>query len=114
MTMKANLLLLVTGCVLLSACSTISFTNGPVDAKASLSSESTWHHNMWFSLVEVSAPVDLKQRCSGKDWVRITTERSFLNGLAGGIDTSVLGARVGVLVVGIDIWDPWTVAYECR
>jgi len=65
---------------------------------------------MWFSLVEVSAPVDLKQRCSGKEWVRITTERSFVNGLVGGLDAQAL--HVGV--VGIDIWDPWTVAYECK
>lgn len=112
--MKTNAILLLAGCALLPACSTISFTNGPVDANVSLGSESNWHHNMWFSLYEASDPVDLKQRCVGRDWVRITTHKSFFNGLAGGIDSAVLGLRVGGVIVGIDIWDPWTVAYECK
>jgi hypothetical protein len=38
-----------------------------------------WHHNSVFALVEVSDPVDLRQRCSG-GWSSVTTEESFLTG----------------------------------
>lgn len=83
-------------------CSTINFENGK--AGSALYKNSEWHHTVAFSLFEVSDPVDLRDRCNGKPWETVKTERTFLNGLAGMVDS---------LLVGVDLWEPWTVEYAC-
>ncbi|MBI4598442.1 MAG: hypothetical protein HY737_08600 [Candidatus Omnitrophica bacterium] len=89
--------------ILSLGCSTIHFQNGQDAATPETNSE--WHHTVAFSLVEASDPVDLHDRCNGKPWHDVMVERSFLNGLAGSIDS---------LIVGVDLWEPWTVEYSCR
>ena len=89
--------------VLCAGCSTIQFQNGPSTQPREISNE--WHHIAAFSLMEVSDPVDLTDRCNGKAWDTVTTERTFINGLAGMIDS---------LIIGVDLWEPWTVEYSCR
>lgn len=86
----------------LSACSTIHFKNGAQAANKAAYEE--WHHNAAFSLVEISQPIDLAAKCNGKNWTEVTTQKTFLNGLAGSIDT---------IIVGVDLWEPYTVTYTC-
>lgn len=96
---------LVTVCcaVLTAGCSTIHFQNGQGTAKPYKNSE--WHHTVAFGLMELSDAVDLDERCRGTEWDTVTTERTFINGLAGMVDE---------LIVGVDLWEPWTVEYTCR
>jgi hypothetical protein len=93
--MRTMALLAVTA--FLSACSTIHFSNGNVAAEDT--SYSSWHHNAIFDLIEVSAPVDLSQSCPDGRWAMITTELSFVGGLASAITYS--------------LWTPWSVAFSC-
>ena len=83
-------------------CSTIHFDSGR--ASASHIKHSEWHHTVAFTLLEASDPVDLYDRCAGKEWSTVTTERTFLNGLAGCVDS---------LILGVDVWEPLTVEYVC-
>ena len=93
----------VTAMLILSVgCSTIQFENGK--SSSALYKNSEWHHLAAFTLLEASDPVDLHDRCNGKPWETVTTERTFLNGLAGMVDS---------LIIGIDLWEPWTVEYSC-
>lgn len=100
---KKNMLIIIFSLLLLSGCSTMYFHNGPPTADVQMHSE--WHHNLVFRLWEVSEPVDLENRCAGKDWTTVKTERTFVNGVAGVIDS---------VVIGVDVWDPWTVEYSCK
>mgnify|MGYP000409786742 CR=1 FL=1 len=89
--------------ILLSGCTTIHFDrNENLDLNATKSE--TWHHNIVFSLVEVSDPVNLKQECGDQEWSSVKTELSFLNGLASGI--------TGIVVPYI--WYPKTVEVSCN
>jgi len=86
-----------------SGCSTMHFNNG--DVPSSPTTQSEWHHNAVASLVEVSSPVDLKSRCNGNNWSEVTTETSFVNGLAGAVGNGIL--------LGLPVWNPMTVEYTC-
>lgn len=86
----------------ITGCSTVHFKNGNVAGSGS--GGETWHHNFALSLYEATPPVNLSQRCNGKAWSVVTTERTFINGLAGSVDN---------LAVGLDIWDPWTARVQC-
>lgn len=59
-----------------------------------------WHHDGILRLVEFSSPVDLKDRCGGKDWKTVRVEETFLNGLARGVTYG--------------LYDPWDVSYACK
>ena len=87
---------------LCSGCSTINFDSGRTPTSQEKHSE--WHHTVAFSLLEASNPVDLHDRCAGKNWSTVTTKRTFLNALAGSIDS---------IILGVDVWEPWTVEYVC-
>ncbi len=89
--------------ILSVGCSTIHFQNGQSSMPREKASE--WHHTGIFTLVEFSDPVDLNDRCRGKSWDTVTTKRTFINGLAGSIDS---------ILIGVDLWEPWTVEYSCR
>jgi hypothetical protein len=91
-----NKLLVLSLFVLTSACSTIYFHNGSSDSV----DHDEWHHDGILALVEFSPPVDLNERCEGKSWGTVETQRSFLNWLAG---TFTFG-----------IYDPWMVSYSCK
>jgi hypothetical protein len=84
-------------------CSTIHFKNGQGSATPYENSE--WHHTVIFTLMEESDPVDLHNRCNGKAWDTVTTKRTFINGLAGSIDS---------ILIGVDLWEPWTGESTCR
>ena len=87
----------------LTACTTIHFENGKqLQTKNSTSSEK-WHHNFAYGLYEHSKPVDLNKECDGKNWNKVTTELSFINGLAASVVNN-LGP----------IWYPKTVTIECE
>lgn len=91
-----------------SGCSTMHFNNGPGQVPTDTQSE--WHHTAVMSLWEVSSPVDMKERCKGKDWTVVTTERSFSNMLVGSVDNVLLAFKA----TGLDLWSPWTVEYSCK
>ena len=99
-TMVTSAVIMLISCL---GCSTIQFENGK--NHAALYTNSEWHHTVAFSLLEASDPVDLHDRCNGKPWETVRTERTFLNGLAGMIDS---------LIIGVDVWEPWTVEYACH
>lgn len=88
----------------LTGCSTMHFTTNAPMTRAPEMSE--WHHNAAFSLLEVSAPVNMKQRCSGDGFQIVTTQQSLVNGLAGSVDT--------LFAAGLDLWTPWSVSYVCN
>ena len=103
MKQSLNLLVaLVAGALLASGCSTIRFTSGKPGSPADAVEE--WHHTVVLGLIEASKPVPIEDRCRGKHWSEVTTERTFLNGLAGAVDG---------LIFRIDLWEPWTVRYIC-
>lgn len=96
--------LLTTG--LLSGCSTINFEKkqkNDVEA-ADAVTYSNWHHNIVFSLIEVSSPVNLNNKCGKKSWSSVKTELSFINGVAGGLVNYLIGP----------IWYPKTVEVTCN
>jgi hypothetical protein len=99
--MKSSLLLTLAA-ALVTGCSTIRFDSGKPASTAVKHSE--WHHTVAFTLLEASDPVDMHDRCIGKPWSTIKTERTFLNGLAGSVDS---------LILGVDLWEPLTVEYVC-
>ena len=61
-------------------CSTIYFHQG--SNKDTSVDHDEWHHDGILRLVEFSPPVDMANRCEGKNWSNIKVEKSFLNGLA--------------------------------
>ena len=103
-----NILSIIAAAALLTGCSVMHFQNGTVEAEGRPVEK--WHHNVAYSLMEVSKPVDLKELCADKKWSMITTKETFVTGLAGSADN----ALTGILVPGgIDIWDPQMVEYTC-
>ena len=81
-------------------CSTIYFHN----SSNAMPDHEEWHHDGLLGLVEFSPPVDLNERCEGRDWETVKTEKTFLNGLV----STVAGSAAGRL------YDPWEVAYACQ
>lgn len=77
-------------------CSTLHFDNGDADTEYRYRE---WHHGGIFDLVEFSPPVEMRERCGGKDWRSVKVEKSFTNGLADG--------------VSYNFYDGWTVEYDC-
>ena len=61
---------------------------------------SEWHHDGIIRLVEFSEPVDLNNRCEGKDFSSVRVEKTFIQGLVGAISYG--------------LYDPWDVSYACR
>jgi len=80
-----------------SSCSTIHFQNGESSTDAETYSE--YHHMAGLELVELSAPVDMRQRCKDKEWQSVKTQRTFLNGLVGAFTQP--------------FYSPWEVTYSC-
>lgn len=85
----------------LAGCSTIEFTNGSA-AAVGTESYDYWHHNVAFSLYELSQPVGL-DNCQNGTWSALTVEKSFISAVAGSAD----------MFIGFDAWDPWAVALDC-
>lgn len=106
--MKIALIGLSVSGLLLSGCSVMHFKNGETPARGQV--HEAWHHNAAYSLLEVSKPVDLKTLCAGKGWSRVTTQETFVTGLAGGVDNALTGI---VVPGGIDIWDPQFIQWTC-
>ena len=101
--MKVKFSLFVVVLLFVSGCTRIHFDNGtPATVATNSSTNESWHHNFALSLYESSEPVDLQQRCANKEWRSVTTEVSFVNGLAGS----------AVNIVG-PIWYPKTVTVKC-
>lgn len=86
----------------LSACTTIHLENGNQAQFSNSAKSEKWHHNFAYGLYEHSKPVDLNKACNDKTWTKVTTELTFINGLAASVVNS-LGP----------IWYPKTVTIEC-
>jgi hypothetical protein len=97
--------------LILSGCSVMHFQNGSVEPSGK--TIESWHHNVAFSLLEVSKPLDMKTLCAenGGKWSMITTKETFVTGLAGSIDDIVTGALLKR--TSLDLWDPQMVEYAC-
>ena len=91
---------LLAALTLLTGCYRLHFNSG--DAKGA--AYDSWHHNIAFSLVEVSPPVEANKMCSESKWARITTQDTVVTAIAGGVD----------LFIGIDLWDPQMVQVQCK
>ena len=83
-------------CVTTTGCSTIYFHNG--SGRDVGVGPDRFHHIM-LGGIEVVDPVDLNDRCKGRDWKTVKTEQTFLTGL------------VRNLVA--PIYTPWGVAWKC-
>jgi hypothetical protein len=84
----------------LAGCQTINVQNGPDASKNYTQDE--WHHIGIADLVEYSDPVDLRNRCNGKDWSAVRTRQS-----------------VGQVFLGLVpylgfFWSPREVAIACK
>jgi hypothetical protein len=94
----------ITMTLAMTGCSTIIFSTD----NASSSVEYTeWHHNVAYSLYEISEPVNLERYCDD-EWSEVVVEKDLVTAIAGGVDEAVT-AFVG----GIDVWDPWAVTVRC-
>ena len=100
---KLSLLTLAAG-LLLSGCSVMHFKNGSVEKSGAAMEK--WHHNVAYSLYELSGPLDAKTLCSQTGtWSMITTKETLITGLA--------GSAVNTVAYGVNIWDPQMVEYTC-
>ncbi len=97
-----KILLLVLLATLLSGCWSMHLDNG--SGRSHRGDYSEWHHGGIFRLVDFSRPVDLNDRCSGKEWQSVYIRKSFLNGLA-----DVAGA-----LFLVPLYDGWTVDVTCE
>lgn len=88
--------------VLLSGCTTIHFDRN-IEPATNPTVVKEWHHNMVLSLIEVSAPINLEERCKEQQWTSVKTELSFLNILAGGAVNTIA-----------PIWYPKSVEISCN
>ncbi|MFW2404952.1 MAG: Bor/Iss family lipoprotein [Gammaproteobacteria bacterium] len=94
--------LVLAAVMLATGCTKIHFDQAAPVAEDAEMSQSAWHHNMVFSLVEVSQPVDLGSTCGSNDWESVKTETSVLNGL------------IGWIPYVSAIWTPKTVTVQCE
>jgi len=91
-------LAIVLSALSMSACSTIYFDRGKASPTALENSE--WHHGGILRLVEFSSPVDLHERCEGKNWESVRVHQSFVAGF--------------VSAVAAGIYEAWDVGYQCK
>jgi hypothetical protein len=98
--------------LILTGCSVMHFQNGQVEPAGRLHEQ--WHHNVAYSLYEVSKPLDMKALCpeNGGKWSMVTTKETFITGLAGQAD-DVITAGLLKGAGGVDLWDPQMVEYTC-
>jgi hypothetical protein len=61
------------------------------------------HHNLAWSLYEISPPVKPSEFCGDTEWNSVTTKTSFLTGLIGSVD----------YVIGLNLWTPQDVVVTC-
>jgi hypothetical protein len=88
--------------LLMNGCTTIYFDQDEPVTPDPARTQSNWHHTMVFSLIEVSQPVDLQQKCGDKGWASAKTEQTFLNGLVSSIPYVSW------------IWTPKTASVQCK
>ncbi len=102
------LVLVAAGAMLLSACSTIHFKNGDVAASGAGNKE--MHHTVVNDIFTLSKPVDMTNRCDGRDWSRITNELTFMDWAMGFGANFAIGQ---VVSLPFNVWQPYTVSYAC-
>jgi hypothetical protein len=64
-----------------SGCYRLTFDNGPLPQNEAEHPHREWHHIGIIRLVEFSDPVDLYERCKGKEWTSVETELTFIQGV---------------------------------
>lgn len=84
----------------LMGCHTLHFVNGPQMEETVVREK--WHHLAINGLIEISPPFDIEYNCANQQWDTITTEKTFLNVLA------------GVSTEYVSIYSPWSMVYACR
>ena len=98
-----RILLSILAVVLTSGCTTIHFDNGSVDNLKTTIETEDWHHNVALDLYELSKPVVVSDKCKNKEWVTVTTEETFINGLAASVVNNAG-----------PIWYPKTIRVTCQ
>jgi hypothetical protein len=98
-----QLLALCALALVLPACQTITFVRGATSPAASTT---FLHHNGFSGVVELSAPVDLRERCP-KGWSRVTTRESVASSVAPNVLSKATGG------VSRNLWDPEEVELSC-
>ena len=77
-----NLSILLLPVILITGCQTINIVNGTDTQSPAQSTplpkyqQDEWHHIGIARLVEYSGPVDLNERCKGKEWTAVRTRQS--------------------------------------
>lgn len=97
-----NLFILFFLALMLSACNSITFVQNEQEGEQL--KQKRWHHGTINGLVELSAPLDIRQFCGDKTWNTIKTELTFLNSLV----NSVI-PKFGAL----SFYSAWTNEIEC-
>ena len=90
--------------LLASACQTVRFVRPSARPAAP---QTFWHHSVMSSLVEVSDPVNLREKCPN-GWARVSTRESAATKLAPGAVSNLTGGRTG------GVWDPEEVEVACE
>ncbi len=85
----------------LSACSTMTFVNGP-EMDETVEREQ-WHHLGINGMIEYSPPMNVVYNCANQQWDSVTVELSFFNAIASVSPWPPLS-----------LYSPWTIIYECR
>ena len=79
---------IVAASVMASACYTTTVRSGKPPAPAAIQYDGKWHHGMVYGLAELSGPYNLQEVCPN-GWAEITTETSFVNGIAQTFTSSI-------------------------
>ena len=70
------------------------------DSQNHETTQSEWHHDWVYGLIEWSDAVDMKKRCNGDDWQVIKTEETFLQGF--------------MASATLKVYTPHGLEYSCR
>ncbi len=89
--------------MMLSGCQTVRFVRPSATPAAP---QTFWHHSVMSSLVEVSDPVNLREKCP-HGWARVSTRESAATRLAPGALSQATGGRTN------GVWDPEEVEVSC-
>jgi hypothetical protein len=109
----AKKIILISGLLLASACSTMHFTQNNSEHTEVLSLiSSKWHNTTLNGMVEISYPVNLYQDCSGQPWHKVTVELGVKEGMTSILADTIVDAIIPGLSF-VNLYTPWSVEVQC-
>lgn len=92
---------LVASCLAATACFTTTVRSGKPPAPATVEHDGKWHHGLVYGLAELSGPYDLQEMCPN-GWAEITTETSFVNGIAQSFTSNIYSPQSVTVRCAVD------------